>query len=234
MPKLPIALLSTLILLAAPLAVFAAEPLRYNRVSLNESAQSEVENDLLVAVLAAQAEGRDAGAPADEVNRQMDWAVNMAKSLPDVKVQTLGYNTRAIYNKNQVRGWRVSQSLRLESHDGRLLGDLIAQLQEQLKVQSLGYQVSDEQRRKYLDGLTETALARFRARAKNIATAMERRSYRLVQIHVNDGQRHAMPMARGAMMEMASADASVAPARIEAGTQTMTVSINGEIELSED
>jgi predicted secreted protein len=41
-----------------------------------------------------------------------------------------------------------------------------------------------------------------------------------------------MPVARGMMME-ASADRSVAPARIESGTRQMTVSVNGEIELSE-
>ena len=43
-----------------------------------------------------------------------------------------------------------------------------------------------------------------------------------------------MPMVRGVMMEAAKADFGVAPARIEAGTQTLTVSVNGEIELSED
>lgn len=230
--KLAPALL-TLSLLATPAAA-GAEELRYNRVSLNESAQTEVDNDLLVAVIAAQAEGSDAKQPADEVNRLMDWAVNMARSLPEVKVQTLGYRTNPIYSKSKIRGWRVSQSLRLESRDSRLLGDLIARLQEQLQVQSITYEVSDEQRRSHLDELTNTALARFQARARAIAKAMGRTGFRLVQIHINDGQQAPRPMVRSALMETASADFSVAPARIEAGTQTMTVSINGEIELSGD
>lgn len=225
-------LLATLTMTLAPVAG-AAEPLRYNRVSLNESARTQVDNDLLVAVLTAQAEGRDTATPADTVNQQMDWALSMAESATDIKVQTLGYNTHAIYSKNKVRGWRVSQSVRLESRDSRELGDLIARLQEQLRVQSLGYQISEAQRRRHVDRLTQTALARFRTRAAAIAKAMGRSSFRLVQIHINDGQRHAMPVARSAMMESAKADFSVAPARIEAGTQTLTVSINGEIELSE-
>ena len=227
-------LLSALLALAmlAQPAVAGSDELRYNRVNLNESAQTEVENDLLVAVVSAQAEGSEAQTPADEVNRLMDWAVSMAKGLPEVKVQTLGYRTTPIYNKNKVRGWRVSQSLRLESRDSRLLGDLIARLQEQLQVQSIAYQVSDEQRRRHLDDLTDAALDRFQARSRAIAKAMGRSGFRLVQIHINDGQRNPMPMARGAMLEAASADFSVAPARIEAGTQTMTVSVNGEIELT--
>ena len=223
---------------ALMLALFAGTSLahsetpEYNRVSLNESAHTEVDNDLLVAVLFAQAEGKDAAMPADEVNRIMDWAVNLAKSHPEVKVQTLGYHSHAIYKNNAIRGWRVNQSLRLESRDSRLLGDLIASLQEQLQVQSIGYQVSDEQRRKHLDGLTAEALARFQARAEHIAKSLGRSGYRVVRLNISDSRHNPMPVARGMMME-AGADQAVAPARIEAGTRKMTISVNGEIELSE-
>jgi predicted secreted protein len=230
---MPRSLLLTLVLTLFAGNGFAhPETPQYNRVSLNESAKTEVENDLLVAVLFAQAEGQDSATPADEVNRLMDWAVNMAKSHPEVKVQTLGYHSNAVYNKNRIRGWRVNQSMRLESRDSRVLGDLIAALQQQLKVQSIGYQVSDEQRRKHLDALTAEALARFQARARHIAESLGRGAYRLVRLNINDSRHSPMPVARGMMME-ASAAKSVAPARIEAGTQQMTVSINGEIELGE-
>ena len=234
MPTRKRSLFASAVCLMLAAAAGAEQPLSYNRVNLNESAQIEVDNDLMIAVMTAQAEGSDAAAPADEVNRQMDWAVAMARSLPELKVQTLGYSTQAIYNKNKIRGWRVSQSLRLESRDSRTLGDLIARLQEQLRVQSLGYQVSDDQRRHHIAELTNQALTRFQARAQAIATTMGRSSYRLVQLHINDGRHSPVPVARGMMMEAASADASIAPARIEAGTQTLSVSINGEIELSED
>lgn len=212
----------------------AGTPLSYNRVNLSETAQIEVENDLLVAVMTARAEGRDAATPADEVNRAIDWAVTMARSVPEIKVQTLGYSTSPVYEKSTIRGWRVSQSIRLESPDSRALGDLLASLQSQLQVQSLGYQVSDAQRRRHLGELTDDALARFQARARSIAKAMGRRGFRLVQVHINDGHHSPSPVARGMMLESARADFSVAPARIEAGTQTMTVSVSGEIELSED
>ena len=220
-----------LLLLAAPLAAHQ-DVLPYNRISLNESAMIEVDNDLLVVMLFSQAEGRDAATPADEVNREIDWAINLAKSHPEIKVQTMGYNTQPVYSKNNIRGWRVNQSLRLESRDSRLLGDLIAKLQAQLQVQSIAYQVSDEQRRKYLDDLTAEALKRFNARAEHITKALGRSGFRIVQLHISDGQNRPMPMARGMMLE-SKADMAVAPARIEAGTQQMTVSVNGEIELSE-
>ena len=219
-------------LLLIPLHASAhQDPPSYNRITLNESAQREIDNDLLVAVLFAQAEGRDAATPSDEVNRAMDWAISVAKAHPDIKVQTLGYNTHPIYNKSTIRGWRVQQSLRLEGRDSGVLGDLIARLQEQLKLQSLGYQVSDEQRRKYLGELTQAALQRFSDRAAEIARALGRSGYQIVRLNINDGQHSPAPMVRGMRMEAMAADA-VAPARIEAGTQKMSVSVNGEIELN--
>lgn len=224
-----------LVLLFASLqSAYAEAPPQYNRVTLNESAQAEVENDLLVAILFAQAEGREAAAPADQVNRIMDWAVAMAKSHPEVKVQTQGYRTQAIYQKNNIRGWRVNQSLRLESRDSRLLGDLIARLQEQLQVQSVAYEVSDEQRRAHLDQLTAAALQRFEQRAAHITRTLGRGGYRIVRININDGPNGPVPIARGMIMEAAQADVAVAPARIEPGTQQLTIAINGEIELSEE
>ncbi|MGB5649507.1 MAG: SIMPL domain-containing protein, partial [Sedimenticolaceae bacterium] len=231
-PMHPSLIIALFLALLSIQAFAGSDDAQYNRVSLNESAQIEVDNDLLVVVMFAQAEGRDAAAPADEVNRRMDWAVNMAKSHPEVKVQTLGYQTSPLYNKSTIRGWRVNQSLRLECRDGRLLGDLVGRLQEQLQVQSIAYQVSEGQRREQLDGLTAQALARFQDRAAHIAKTLGRSGYRVVRININDGRHSPMPIARGMMME-ASADVAVAPPRLEAGTQQMSVSINGEIELSE-
>lgn len=208
-------------------------PPSYDRVTLNESAQQEIDNDLLVVVLFAQAEGRDAATPSDEVNRAMDWAINVAKSHAEIKIQTLGYSTQPVYSKNSIRGWRVRQSLRLESRDSRLLGDLIGQLQSELKLQSIGYQVSQEQRRKHLGDLTELALQRFTGRASQIARSLGRSGFRIVRLNINDGHHSPAPMVRSIMME-AKADMAVAPARIEAGTQQLSVSVNGEIELNAD
>ena len=80
-------------------------------------------------------------------------------------------------------------------------------------------------RRPALNSQLPPALARFQARAERVAKAMGRRSYRLVQIHINDGHHRPMPVARGMMLE---AKADVAPAHIEAGTQTLSVTVNGE------
>lgn len=221
------------LLLGLVQATAATEAPQYNRVTLNEAAQTEVENDLLVAVLSAQAEGRDAAAPADEVNRTIDWAVQMVKAQPTVRIQTLGYQTQPIYDKGAIRGWRVQQSLRLEGEDTRLLGELIARLQERLLVGSVGYELSDARRRERISALTALALQRFQARAEHVTQSLHRADYRLVRINIADAHDRPMPLARGMTMSSAAAEAAVAPMRLEAGTQTLVVTVDGEIELSE-
>jgi predicted secreted protein len=228
--RLPLhtALLATVFCTAA---IAQPEAPVYNRVNLSESAHTDIANDRLVVIMYAQAEGADAATPADEVNRMMDWAMSMLKDLSEVKVQTLDYRSDAIYDKETIRGWRVKQSLRMEGSDNRLLGDLVAMLQGQLHVQSIAYQVSDERRRERLEGLTREALERFQARARHIAESLGRDGYRIVRIHIRDGQQVPVPMARGMLAEASTA---VASARLEAGTQQMSVSVDGEIELAEE
>jgi len=205
------------------------KPLDYDRVHLNAAAQAEVQTDRLVVIMSAQAEGKEAATAADEVNRRMDWAVGTLKGQPAVQTQTLGYRSDAIYDENTIRGWRVRQSLRMESHDGRLLGDLVSRLQERLEVQSIDYRISQERRREHLDELTRQALQRFQARATQVAESLGRNRFRIVLINIRDGQEQPRPMARAMRQEVRAA---VAPARFETGSQQLSVTVDGEIQLS--
>lgn len=232
MTRILISLLLTLSALG-PITATAETEATYNRVSFQDSATREVENDRMVAVLFAQAEGPNAVQPADEVNRAMDWALALAADDPVIEAQTLGYRSSAIYKDARIRGWRVRQSVRLESGDSRTLGDLAGRLQERLQIESIGYQISEERRREVTAELTKEALERFGVRASAVTKALGRRDYRLVRLNINDNQAPPVPVMR-AMVAEARAGAMPAPARIDAGTQRVTVNVDGEIELSED
>ncbi|RYU58964.1 hypothetical protein EWI61_09645 [Methylolobus aquaticus] len=58
-------------------------------------------------------------------------------------------------------GWRVRQSLRLECRDAALLGSLLGELQRDLSLESIAYQVSQERMREVEDSLVATALKAF-------------------------------------------------------------------------
>jgi len=219
-------------LAAAP--ALAHEPeTRYNRATFSVSTTEDVANDTLVAVLAVQRDGGSARQLAGEVNQVMAWALARAKEAPAVKVQTLDYQTSPVYQKNTVTGWRVSQSLRLEGRDTAAVSDLVGALQERLNLQQVTYEVSRERRKEVEDRLIGEAIVAFQARAKRVAAGLERRTYRLVQMDVNTGGGPS-PILRQRAMPMAMAEVAAAPPAIEAGTQTISIGVSGEIELSAD
>ncbi len=209
---------------------WAAETDTYNRVSFKAEAQIEVQQDLMVAVLSAQREGRRADHLAHEVNQMIQRAVAQVKQHSRIKVRTLSYQTYPIHDKKRTARWRVHQSLRLESRDSQLLGSVLGQLQSELQLQSLDYRVSPTQQQQHQSALTRAALENFQQRAFEITRALGMQRYQLVRINVNGGGQGFAPRPlRRERMMLAAADA--APVTLEAGTQRLSVAVNGEIEL---
>ncbi|HEY5790494.1 MAG TPA: SIMPL domain-containing protein [Gammaproteobacteria bacterium] len=203
-------------------------PLTYDRVQLSGSATREVANDTLVAVLFVQREGQAAAPLAAEVNAAIAWGLEQARKADGVKVQTLGYQTNPVYQNNRISGWRVRQALRLESRDSERLSTLLGELQARLALQSVGYEVSPEARRAAEEALVREALAAFRARAELVSGELGAAGYRLVQLDVDGGGPPPRPYQAMAAMEMRAA---AAPPALEAGTQDLSVTVRGTIEL---
>ena len=204
-------------------------PPTYDRISLAVTAGEEVENDTLISLIYAQKEGNDPSQLATEVNRLIKKAIGMAKKEPAVKVQTMEYNTSPVYRNQVLTGWRVRQSIRLESRDATVLSNLIGSLQSDLGVSSISYAVSPERRKGAENELIKTAIADFRQRADMVAEQMGRSGYRLVQMNVNTSGLGPMPVARGSRGVMMAAEAP--PPALEAGTRRVEVRVDGTIEL---
>ncbi len=222
-----------LAILTLPVALAAEQQgPTHNLINFSVEASAEVDNDLLVAVLYAQREGSQPARLADEVNQAVNWGIAQAKATAGVKVQTQSYQTQPVYRSGKLTGWRVSQAIRLESREAAALSELVGKLQEQLAVQSLGFEVSDAARRAADEGLTTQALDSFTARAKLLTRQLGRSSYRLVRVNVNSaGGPVPRPMLRAMAME---ADMAAAAPVLEAGTQRLAVSVDGTIELTDD
>ncbi len=204
----------------------------YDRISLLATASDEIENDILETTLSVQREGNNPSELSEEVNAAIQWAVGEAKKVSGVTVQTMGCQTNPIYQQRRLSAWRVRQSLRLESKDITRLSQLIGKLQERLAVERVGYRVSVQRRNTIEENLITRAIALFQQRAKLVAKQMNRDRYRVVQMNINTGGGvPKRPMMRTEMSAMA--DTRIAPS-FEAGTQTVTVSVNGTIELQLD
>lgn len=201
----------------------------YDRVNFRVSASQDVENDTLVAVMYQERSGQQPTAMADEVNRTIAWAVELAKKNSAVKVQTLNYRQDPLYKNQIVTGWKVRQSIRLESSDATALSTLIGELQKRLSVASLRYTVSPDVREQIEDVLIARALDRFRQRGELISTELGRANYRIVNLDVVTSGRSPEPVR---MRAVAMAESSrVAAPTLEAGVQSITVQVSGSIEL---
>lgn len=223
--------LSGFLMLALLLPVAGAEPNdeNYDRLNLTAEARTEVANDLLVATLFAQASGSKPARPAREVSNAIRWALNQLKGDAAITASTRNYTTSPAYDrKGKIDAWRVRQTLSLASGDAEQLGTAIGKLQERLAVESIQYQLTPATRQRVEDELIVAALARFKARAKLVSEQFDAPDYRLVRINVNTGQSsQPRPLAMARSM---AAEAMPAPA-ITAGKQTLSVNVNGTIEL---
>ncbi|PVV11294.1 MAG: hypothetical protein B6D77_07115 [gamma proteobacterium symbiont of Ctena orbiculata] len=217
--------------LAASTFPLAAEEqsLHYDRIQLHSSATAEVENDTLIAVLYAQKEGSDPGVLTDSVNQLIAQAISEAKGREGIKVQTLGYQTSPIYQQQRFTGWRVRQSIRLQSMHSDKLSILLNKLQSTLALESISYAISPAQREKVEESLTLQAIDAFRRRADLVTKQFGRSQYRLVDMTIQSSDRPIQPVRMRASM-MAREGASTAPT-LAAGSQTLRIGVTGTIEL---
>ncbi|MET0001181.1 MAG: SIMPL domain-containing protein [Candidatus Thiodiazotropha lotti] len=224
---------SCLILIATVISVtplHAEEPARqYDLVQLNAYATMEVDNDTQIATLYAQREGTDLKLLTDQVNSLIAEAVKTAKQRSDIKVSTLGYRTSPRDHQQQLIGWRVRQSIRLESKTSPAMSSLLGSLQSKLALDSLGYTISTKKRQTAEESLTTQAISAFRKRAEQVTEQMGRSHYRLVEMHLQTIDHSPAPYPMRANM-MAIEGRASAPT-LEAGSQTLRVDANGKIEL---
>jgi predicted secreted protein len=223
---IPVFLFWTITLLLTGAAAASDDPLTYDRVNLSVGVTEEVANDTLVAELYSQREGEDAASLSSDVNRAISWAADVVAKYPAIKSQTASYSTVPVYRDQKLVGWRVRQSIRLESRDSADLSRLIGQLQEQLSVGRIDFVISPGARREAEDRLIARALAAFKTRAALVTTELGRSDYRLVEVNIENGGITPRPL-----MRAMAAEPALAPPSLEPGTRKLQVTVSGVIEL---
>lgn len=210
----------------------AGEAPRYNQINLDAQVSEQVSNDTMHVNMNTYGEHREAARLATQINQDMEWALSLAKQHTAIKVSTGGYQTWPLPSKDNLstRGWRGQQTLMLESRDSETLSQLVGQLQERLKINSMNFTVSDEKRVEVENRLIDSALEAFKTRANIVSANLKATGYRVVAINVGTTaqQPPILYRARVATMAMESAEAPVA---VEGGESEVHVQVNGTIEL---
>ena len=237
---LPVALVSLACQAQSPLPMphtraaqpCAAEP--SGLVHLEAVARSEVKPDRAVVTLAAVRQGSDAAALNGEVASLLHAAVEAAHATAGVAVQTGGFQTtpryRTVSGQSEQVGWTVRAQVILKSADFVVLGRLLGQLAQTLQVEGTGTEISGDLQGREQAQLTKMAIAQFRARAQSTAHEFGYRDYVLRDVNVGTLQ-GLTPAPRPMFRAMAAASPAEVPVPIEAGMYTLTVSVNGSVQL---
>ncbi|GAP37186.1 SIMPL domain-containing protein [Piscinibacter sakaiensis] len=226
-------------LLLAAVAAAQALPARADTappqgvVNLTASASTEVAKDWIAITLSTQREGAEAGPVQTALKQALDAALQQARAAArpgQVEVQTGPFSLSPRYtNQGRTNGWQGVAELVIEGRDMAAIGQLAGRISS-LSISRVAYGLSREAREKAEAEITAQAVARWRERAAESARLFGYTSYALREVSVGSNEPPPMmPMVRAkAMAAMAPADEALP---IEAGKATVTVSVNGSVQL---
>lgn len=209
------------------------EPAR-NAVRFAATATEELTQDLLSITLQANREGSQAGEVQAGLKQILDAALTEARRSAQpqgMEVRTGAFSVQPRYNNSgRITGWQGFAQLILEGTDIARISQTSGKL-NQLNVIGVGYGLSRQLRERHESDLTTQAIARFKARATQIATDFGMKGYTLGEVTVSSSDpgfqpRPYMAMARAKSMEMADA-----PLPVEPGKGVLSVTVEGLVVL---
>jgi predicted secreted protein len=193
---------------------------------LSQTAERTVMRDLLRIELRVEATGTDAGTVQSEINRRMAAALDRARRVQGVRVETGFYNVAEERPQNGPPHWRGAQSVILTGKDAGSILKLAGALQSDgLSTSSLSYEISPETVRGAEEDLTAEALAALDHRAASLAEQMHLGVLRYRDLRVGNAETGGRPVPRFAAM------AAAAPVA-EPGEAVIRLTVEAELVLA--
>lgn len=219
------------LLMLSPMG-FADDQPQLGIINLDASATRDVENDELVTRLQVIEDGRDPAKLTDLVNQKTALVLDAVKNFPDIEAETSGYNTRPIYDNGKITAWQVSQQLTLETGNFDQMSQFIADISSLANIQAMQFQVSDEKAEQVKQELLRQAIANFKDKAKLVASEFDRSGYELVNLSIDGNYFTPRPVMERAAMMSADAMGKGAPAALAGGSNEVSVTVRGSIQLN--
>lgn len=216
-------------------AAQAAEPPR-ERLSLSASATAEVTRDVLGVSFSTSRDGAEPGAVQAALKQALDAALAEARKVAkpgQVDVQTGSF---ALYPRHdpktgKINGWQGSAELQVEGRDTAAIAQLTGRINT-LTIARVGYSLSREAREKAEADITAQAISRYRAKAADYAKQFGYGGYVVGEINISgDEVSQPRPMMAAMRMKAEMADAALPT---EAGKATVTVNVNGSVQLTRE
>lgn len=204
---------------------------KQNLIGFEVSSQATVENDEASAVMTKTMTAKTAKELANKLNPLINQSLAIAKKYPSVKVSTGGQYAHPEYSKGKIVGVSGSASLNLKSQDTEALSNLMAELQNNLLVENLSFDVSEALRESTNARLRDEATQKFKNEANSLVKAWGAKSYRLVNAQMNSHSNGYAKRMFSPMMAMAEQASDASAQSFEAGSSEIRYTINGTIQL---
>jgi predicted secreted protein len=199
---------------------------RMTVLHLSQTAERSVVRDLLRIELRVEETAADARSVQAAINRRMAAALDRARQVQGVRVETGSYNVGEERPQNGPTRWRGSQSVILTGKDADSMLKLAGTLQSDgLSTSSLTYDAAPETVRGAEEDLTAEALAALDHRAASIADRLHLAVVRFRDVRVGNAETGGRPVPRFSAMAMAAPVA-------EPGEAMVRVTIDAELLLA--
>ncbi|WP_269499864.1 SIMPL domain-containing protein [Castellaniella sp. S9] len=199
------------------------------RASLHAQASSEVAQDTVRIMLAADLRADTQTDAAEALNTRLDTVMQQAKGHEGIEVRSGGYRIWPSTGQDgKIAEWRGRAEIILTSKDFAAASQLAADLGDRMPISGISFSVSSETRAATEQKLLVQAVDAFKTRAQALTDALGFASYRYDSIDLG-GSGESVPSPMPRMMMAKAADAVAAP--LEGGTETISVAVSGTIRL---
>lgn len=203
-------------------------------VQLSASAQREVVQDSLTAVLQARHQAADAATVQNQLKTVLEQALQVARAAAAkdrIEVSTGLFSIQPRYGRDgQISGWQGSAELRLQGQDVAAVSALAGRVPG-MTVAQMAFSLSRAASEQVEAAVRQEAIERFQATAQSVARGFGFNGYELRQVSINSaGGAEPRPMLR-AMADGMVAAASVMPVPVEPGKGLVQVTVSGQVRL---
>jgi len=204
-------------------------------LSLDAQASAEIPQDVIHITLFFEQQAGDAAQLSDLLNQRTAQTLRDANASEhaSVNLHTGQLSVSPSTDRDgKISAWRGRSELVLESHDFAAAAKLAGRLNNDMQVSNVNFSLSPEAQRAEQAKLSGEAIASFRQQAQAAAQAFGYSSYvvREVNLARNNNNMPRPMMMMSARMAPGSAPAESIP--VEAGNETVTVTVSGSIVMT--
>jgi predicted secreted protein len=203
-------------------------------LTLSASATTEVTQDVLSVTFSVMRDGADAAGVQRALKHALDAALTEARKVArpqQVEVQTGNFSLFPRYapRGGSINGWQGSAEMTVQGRDLATIAQLTGSIQS-MSIARVGYTLSREVREKVEADVTAQAIARFRAKAGDLAKQFGYGSASIREVNVASDESGGMPVP---MMRMKAAGmASDEALPVEPGKGTVSATVNGSVQMN--